>query len=98
MSDDITICASECNNKKCFRHSSNIQEPRYPHSFAMFKDTDTCPMYKKTMTLDEAISHLQETLSDSTHKWSCAECREEHEQLAEWLTELKERREAENEQ
>lgn len=41
------------------------------------------------MTLDEAILHLLETLSDTDHEWSCEACREEHEQLLKWLVELK---------
>lgn len=40
------------------------------------------------MELYEAISHLEETLSDKNHKWSCDQCREEHEQLLRWLKEL----------
>lgn len=42
MSDDITFCGSDCDNKKCFRHPSNIREPRIPHSFAYLKDTEYC--------------------------------------------------------
>lgn len=45
-----------------------------------------------SMTLDEAIDHLEETLSNQDHQWSCAECRSEHEQLLNWLKELKELR------
>lgn len=41
------------------------------------------------MTLDDAILHLEETLADPKHEWSCASCREEHVQLLEWLKELK---------
>jgi hypothetical protein len=41
------------------------------------------------MTLDEAIKHLQESLSDKTRTW-CEECRQEHEQLLHFLLELKE--------
>ena len=41
------------------------------------------------MTLEEAIKHLLEMLSDTDHEWSCEECREEHEQLLKWLVELK---------
>lgn len=37
------------------------------------------------MTLDEAILHLKETLTDLTHEWDCEECRTKHEQLLEWL-------------
>lgn len=44
------------------------------------------------MTLNEAIEHLEETLTNSDHRWSCAECKSEHEQLLKWLIELKQRR------
>lgn len=43
------------------------------------------------MTLDEAISHCEEV---TNNKVGCTEdCANEHKQLAEWLKELKERRE-----
>ena len=45
------------------------------------------------MTLDEAIKHLEVILSDESHKWSCESCKQEHEQLLEWLKELKAYRE-----
>lgn len=41
------------------------------------------------MTLEEAIKHLEETLSNPDHEWSCEECKAEHEQLLMWLKELK---------
>lgn len=41
------------------------------------------------MTLESAIQHLKESLSDHTHKWSCEECKAEHEQLLEWLEDYK---------
>lgn len=41
------------------------------------------------MTLDEAIQHLRETLSDKNHNWSCEECRKEHIELLSFLLELK---------
>ena len=51
------------------------------------------------MTLDEAIKHCEEVAADLesetdevTELYDDCECREEHLQLAEWLTELKERR------
>lgn len=43
------------------------------------------------MTIDEAIAHAQETAD--TRSDLCDECREEHRQLADWLTELKQLRE-----
>lgn len=59
------------------------------------------------MKLDEAIKHCHEKAKElrieaiegrsmypQKHKAECLECAKEHEQLAEWLTELKERREA----
>lgn len=57
------------------------------------------------MTLDEAIIHAEEvaeinqTIADNTEsdKWqdiaACEKCAAEHRQLAEWLRELKKRRE-----
>lgn len=41
------------------------------------------------MTLDEAIKHCLEV----AHNTTCADCRDDHMQLAEWLLELKKRRE-----
>lgn len=45
------------------------------------------------MKLGEAIKHLEESLSDHGHDWGCEECKGEHEQLLEWLRELKDLRE-----
>ena len=41
------------------------------------------------MTLDEAIQHLREMLTDPAHEWGCEECRTEHEQLLAWLEDYK---------
>lgn len=54
------------------------------------------------MTLEEAIEHCEETayildkqMDDGFHdEQECMKCRDEHLQLAEWLKELKARREA----
>ena len=64
------------------------------------------------MTLDEAIKHCEEKAKEQreiakcyisteyprvrTQRRKCLKCAREHEQLAEWLKELKERREAGN--
>lgn len=45
------------------------------------------------MKLEEAIKHLEESLADPNHDWGCEECKGEHEQLLEWLRELKDLRE-----
>lgn len=60
------------------------------------------------MTLDEAIKHCEEvahekriesgeciSVNDLENAEACYECGEDHKQLAEWLTELKQRRDAE---
>ena len=41
------------------------------------------------MTLDDAIAHLDNTLSDTGRKWPCESCRQEHVQLRAWLDELR---------
>ena len=61
MRDDITFCASQCDHQECFRHSSNIKEPKYPHSFAYFAGTEDCPMRaSEKMTKERAIELLEE--------------------------------------
>lgn len=46
----------------------------------------------KNMTLDDAISHLDDLL-DPDVKWNdCVECREEHMLLRQWLIELRDYR------
>lgn len=50
-------------------------------------------MYK---ILAENNHNTYEKLTAETNSSRCAECAEEHRQLAEWLRELKERREADN--
>jgi hypothetical protein len=54
------------------------------------------------MTLDEAIKHCLEKAEEEKRKllkvgdiYACSKCAEEHEQLAEWLEELKEYEELE---
>ena len=49
------------------------------------------------MTLDDAIAHLDNTLSDTGRKWSCESCRQEHVQLRAWLAELREIKQNRNE-
>ena len=49
-----------------------------------------CNDLNKPLTLDDAIAHLDDTLSDTGRKWSCESCRMEHVQLRAWLAELRE--------
>ena len=53
------------------------------------EDGGDIPLNAKTMTLDDAIAHLDDTLSDTGRKWSCKSCRMEHVQLRAWLAELR---------
>ena len=46
------------------------------------------------MTLDEAIEHLNHLINNNA--FSCEACKQEHIQLLNWLMELKELREREN--
>ena len=48
-----------------------------------------CNDLNEPLTLDDAIAHLDDTLSDTGRKWSCESCRMEHVQLRAWLAELR---------
>lgn len=41
------------------------------------------------MELDDAILHLEESLSDEKKEWSCESCKQEHIQLLNWLKDYK---------
>lgn len=45
----------------------------------------------KTMTLEQAIEHLEEELKNK-QDWSCVACKEDHKQLLCWLKELQKAR------
>ena len=49
-----------------------------------------CNDLNEPLTLEDAIAHLDDTLSDTGRKWSCESCRMEHVQLRAWLAELRE--------
>ena len=49
-----------------------------------------CNDLNEPLTLDDAIAHLDDTLSDTGRKRSCESCRMEHVQLRAWLAELRE--------
>lgn len=59
MSDDITFCMSECDNKECFRHPINIVDKTISHSYSDLKDTEMCPLNKRKMTREEAIKNIE---------------------------------------
>ena len=56
---------------------------------AIVMKRNECDDLNKPLTLDDAIAHLDDTLSDTGRKWSCESCRMEHVQLRAWLAELR---------
>lgn len=52
-------------------------------------EEDEKPIRTSHMTLNEAIQHLEDIIPRKD--WSCKDCKQEHEQLLEWLIELEER-------
>ena len=45
--DDITWCADHsCPVVGCMRNPKNMADPAGVHSYAMFRDTDECPIYR----------------------------------------------------
>ena len=63
-----------------------------PKCGGFFKQTTVveCNDLNEPLTLDDAIAHLDDTLSDTGRKRSCESCRMEHVQLRAWLAELRE--------
>ena len=45
--DDITWCMDEsCPVVSCMRNTKNMMDRSGPHSYAMMKDTEDCPIYQ----------------------------------------------------
>lgn len=55
LSDDITFCMEECENKDCFRNKINIRCHDIPHSFSMLKDSADCPSYYEEKEVENDI-------------------------------------------
>ena len=67
FADDITFCASKCDKTDCFRHESNIKQPDFPHSFATFKGTDSCPdseLSKPSHRSDDLMDNYDSYMSE----------------------------------
>jgi len=45
--DDITWCGNECYYTECERNQANMLQKEGLHSYAMFKDTELCPLKEK---------------------------------------------------
>ena len=58
-------------------------------AISALRQQETVENHNELMTLDDAIAHLDDTLSDTGRKWSCESCRMEHVQLRAWLAELR---------
>ena len=59
-------------------------------AISALRQQETVENHNELMTLDDAIAHLDDTLSDTGRKWSCESCKQEHVQLRAWLAELRE--------
>ena len=45
--DDITWCMQQdCPLTDCMRNTKNMMDPSGLHSFAVFRQTDECPIYR----------------------------------------------------
>ena len=45
--DDITWCGNECSYTECERNQTNMLDKTGLHSYALFKDTESCPLSNK---------------------------------------------------
>ena len=60
LHDDITWCGNECSHTECERNIANRLSHEGLFSMAMFKDTETCPLYKKDEENDRHIQTCRE--------------------------------------
>ena len=52
--DDITWCAeSGCPVRECIRNTVNMKDRTGLHSYAMFRETDECPIYYMEHRMDQ---------------------------------------------
>ena len=72
--DDITFCLSDCQRTDCYRHPSNIQDRTIPHSYADFKETETCP---EKMQLSEEDATKDATFDYIDRQANCDYCHED---------------------
>jgi hypothetical protein len=45
--DDITWCGNDCHYTECERNKENMLHKEGIHSYALFKDTEMCPLKEK---------------------------------------------------
>lgn len=52
--DDITWCADEsCPMINCMRNTKNMMDPTGLHSYAMFRNTEECPIYVMEQNMEQ---------------------------------------------
>ena len=51
--DDITWCSNECSHTECERNQANMLDKSGLHSYALFKNTETCPLYNQNKNKEE---------------------------------------------
>lgn len=47
LHDDITWCGNECSNLECERNLANKLSKEGLFSMSLFRETETCPLYRK---------------------------------------------------
>lgn len=55
--DDITWCGNECSHTECERNQINMLNKSGLHSYALFKDTETCPLKEKEMRTEVHLTN-----------------------------------------
>lgn len=62
--DDITWCMSECPIHNCMRNPVNMMDHTGLHSYANFRGTDMCPVYKSEDGCMHLCAHVEECFSE----------------------------------
>lgn len=57
--DDKTWCGNECSNIECERNQIHILNKNGLHSYAMFKNTETCPMYQTAVMWEDFNKEIE---------------------------------------
>lgn len=69
--DDITWCMNDCPVRECRRNMANMIDRSGMHSYANFKWTDECPVYKMENGCMALCAHAREYLENS-QDWDLA--------------------------
>lgn len=62
--DDITWCGNECSNTACERNLANRLSHNGMFSMALFRNTETCPLYRQHEVNKETVYYKESTNND----------------------------------